>query len=41
VISLVETRAHAVVRRGTPALAVEMDGGVRLAEPADTAGAVP
>jgi hypothetical protein len=41
VIPLVETRAHAVVRRGTPALAVEMDGAVRLAEPADTAGAVP
>jgi hypothetical protein len=41
VIPLVETRAHAVVRRGTPALAVELDGAVRLAEPADTAGAVP
>jgi len=41
VIPLVETRAHAVVRRGAPPLAVEWDGAVRVAEPADTAGAAP
>ncbi|HET9727663.1 MAG TPA: hypothetical protein VFP28_12160, partial [Gemmatimonadales bacterium] len=41
VIPLVETRAHAIVRRGAPPLAVEWDGAVRLAEPADTAGAAP
>jgi len=40
-IPLVETRAHAVVRRGAPAMAVELDGAVRPAEPADTAGAAP
>lgn len=37
VIPLVETRAHAVVRRGAPPVAVEFDGAVRPAEPADTA----
>jgi hypothetical protein len=38
VIPLVETRAHAVVRRGAPPMAIELDGAVR---PADTAGAEP
>jgi hypothetical protein len=38
VMPLVETRAHAVVRRGAPPLAIELDGAVRPAEPADTAG---
>jgi hypothetical protein len=40
-IPLVETRAHAVVRRGAPAMAIELDGAVRPVEPADTAGAAP
>jgi hypothetical protein len=38
---LVETRAHALVRRGAPAMAIELDGAVRPAEPSDTAGAAP
>jgi hypothetical protein len=41
VVPLVETRAHAIVRRGAPPLAVEWDGAVRVAEPADTVGAAP
>lgn len=41
VIPLVETRTHAVVRRGAPQMAIELDGAVRPAEPADTAGAAP
>ena len=41
VVPLVETRAHAVVRRGAPPMVVELDGAVRPAEPADTAGTVP
>jgi hypothetical protein len=41
VIPLVETRAHAVVRRGAPPMIVELDGAVRPAEPADTAGTTP
>ena len=40
-IPLVETRAHAIVRRGAPPLAVEWDGALRPAEPIDTAGAAP
>jgi hypothetical protein len=40
-VRLVETRAHAIVRRGAPPLAVEWDGAVRLAEPGDTAGTRP
>jgi len=41
VIPLVETRAHAVVRRGAPPMSIELDGAVRPAEAADTAGAAP
>jgi hypothetical protein len=41
VIPLVETRAHAVVRRGAPPMAIELDGAVRPIEPGDTAGAAP
>jgi hypothetical protein len=40
-VPLVETRAHAIVRRGAPPLAVEWDGAVRPAEPGDTSGATP
>ena len=40
-VPLVETRPHAIVRRGAPPLAVEWDGAVRLAEPGDTVGATP
>jgi hypothetical protein len=40
-VPLVETRSHAIVRRGAPLLVVEWDGAVRLAEPGDTAGAAP
>jgi hypothetical protein len=40
-VPLVETRSHAIVRRGAPALAVEWDGTVRVAEPGDTASAAP
>jgi hypothetical protein len=40
-IPLVETRAHAIVRRGAPPMAIELDGAVRPAGPADTAGAAP
>lgn len=36
VLALVDTRPHAVLRRGAPALAVEWDGAVRPAEPGDT-----
>lgn len=39
VVALVETRGHVIVRRGAPALAIEWDGAVRVAEPGDTAGA--
>jgi hypothetical protein len=41
VIPLVETRAHAIVRRGAPPLVAEWDGAVRAAEAGDTAGAAP
>jgi len=41
VVPLVETRRHAIVRRGAPPLAVEWDGAVRLAEAGDTARAAP
>jgi len=41
VVPLVETRAHAVVRRGAPPMAIELDGAVRPADPADTAGTTP
>jgi hypothetical protein len=37
VVPLVETRRHAIVRRGAPLLVVDWDGAVRPAEPADTA----
>lgn len=40
-IPLVETRATAIVRRGAPPMAIELDGAVRPAEPADTAGTAP
>jgi hypothetical protein len=40
-VPLVETRPHAIVRRGAPPLAVEWDGAVRVAQPGDTAGAGP
>lgn len=39
VLPLVETRRHAIVRRGTPPLVAEWDGALRAAEPPDTAGA--
>jgi hypothetical protein len=41
VVPLVETRRHAIVRRGAPALAVEWDGAVRAAESGDTTGSAP
>jgi hypothetical protein len=40
-VPLIETRPHAIVRRGAPPLAVEWDGAVRVAEPGDTAGVTP
>jgi hypothetical protein len=40
-VPLIETRAHAIVRRGAPPLVAEWDGAVRLAEPGDTAVATP
>ncbi len=36
-VPLVETRRHAIVRRGAPLLVADWDGAVRPAEPADTA----
>ena len=41
VLPLIDTRPHAVLRRGSPALAVEWDGAVRPAEPADTLATAP
>jgi hypothetical protein len=41
VIPLIEVRAHAIVRPGTPPLAVEWDAALRPAEAADTVGATP
>lgn len=39
ILPLIETRRHAIVRRGTPPLVAEWDGAVRVAESRDTAGA--
>ncbi|MGN6392683.1 MAG: hypothetical protein ACTHM9_10605, partial [Gemmatimonadales bacterium] len=38
VMPLIETRRHAIVRRGAPLLVVDGDGVLRPAEPVDTAG---
>lgn len=37
VLPLIETRRHAIVRRGAPLLVIDWDGAVRPAEPVDTA----
>jgi hypothetical protein len=41
IVALVETRAHAIVRRGAPPLAVAGDGALRPVEPGDTVEVTP
>jgi hypothetical protein len=41
VIPLVDTRPYALLRHGSPALLVEWDGAIRLAEPGDTSRRTP